>query len=895
MMQTLYLVDGSNYLFRAYHAMPNLTNNHGMPTGAIYGVVNMLRRLMHEYQPGLAAVVFDAKGPTFREEMYPDYKGDRERMPDDLSVQIPYLHQLIQALGFPVLIESGVEADDVLGTLATQAQAAGLSVRIFSGDKDMAQLVNDDVWIIDTMHNVRLDEQGVIDKFKVKPNQIIDYLTLMGDKVDNVPGVPKVGPKTAAKWLAEYTDLDNLTENADKIKGKVGENLRDALSYLPLSRDLVTIRCQLKLDYHAEQLQLKLPEQDELLKLYQHLSFKTWMAEILEAQQDQGLSEQPAYQTILTQTDFDTWLEKLHAAPLFAFDTETTSLDYSLANIVGVSFTVEAGEAAYIPLAHDYLGAPEQLNREAVLAQLKPLLEDPKQFKVGQNLKYDAHVLRNHGIALQGIQHDTMMASHVLDSNGRHDMDTLALKYLGRRTTHYQDIAGKGAKQKTFNQVPIEDAAPYAAEDAEVTWCLHQYLQPELAKQPQLQSVYEQLEVPLLPVLLDIEARGVQIDASLLQQQSQYLEKELIGLTDQAYDLAGQAFNLSSPKQLQQILFEKMELPILKKTPKGQPSTSESVLQELAEDHELPRLIIQHRSLAKLKSTYTDKLPKQINPKTGRIHTSYHQSGTATGRLSSSDPNLQNIPVRSELGRQIRQAFIAPAGYCLLAADYSQVELRIMAELSADPILLNAFEKNIDIHRATAAEVFNVNSEQVTTDQRRSAKAINFGLIYGMSAFGLAKQLRIGRDTAQDYIDRYFERYVGVKQYMDDIRIKAAEQGYVETAFGRRLYLLDINASNRQRRQYAERTAINAPMQGTAADVIKRAMIDLHQQLKHSKLSINMIMQVHDELVFEVAKQDKQAASKLISQTMSQAGAAVLHRVELTVEVGSGHNWDEAH
>jgi len=896
-MDTLYLVDGSNYLFRAFHAMPGLSNNQGMPTGAIYGVINMLRRLQSEYKPRYAAIIFDAKGGSFRNDLYPEYKANRGEMPAELIPQINKLYPLIEALGFSVLSEAGVEADDVIGTLAAQAQAVDMQVRIFSGDKDMAQLVNEHVWVVDTMKALTLDPAGVKTKFGVRPNQIIDYLTLMGDKVDNVPGVPKVGTKTAAKWLAQYDNLDALLNQSEQIKGKVGENLRAASAYLPLSRELVTIRCDVDLPCVPEQLTVDAPQQGLLVDFYAELGFKTWLAETLEqsGSSKAGVHVETIYHTILSLEDWAIWLQRLQTAKIFAFDTETNSLNPLTAEIIGVSFALDCGEAAYMPLRHSYIGVPILLDFDAILNDLKPILENPQIAKLGQNLKYDAHILLNHGIQLCGIADDTLLAAYVLDSNGRHDLDTLALKYLSRRLISYSDVAGKGKQQIPFAQVALEQAAPYAAEDAEVCVCLQQILQQKLQDNSRLNAVYQQLEMPLLPILLKMERRGVLVDVAKLQAQSLELALKIQQLTTQAYELAGEEFNLASPKQLQSILFEKLELPILKKTPKGQPSTAESVLQNLAEEYELPRVIMQHRSLSKLKSTYTDSLPTQLNPKTGRIHCSYNQIVTATGRLSSSEPNLQNIPIRSEEGRKIRQAFIAPEGYMLLSADYSQVELRIMAELSGDKGLLNAFEQGEDVHSLTAAEVFDVALADVSREQRRSAKAINFGLIYGMSAFGLAKQLQIDRKTAQAYIERYFERYPAVKDYMEKTKILAAEQGYVETLLGRRLYLNDINASNHQRRQYAERTAINAPMQGTAADIIKQAMINIDKDLSDLGLDLHLIMQVHDELVFEVAIADVDAAKIWVQKQMSAAGSGILKQVELTTEVGCGHHWDAAH
>ena len=892
------LVDGSSYLFRAYHAMPGFTNSKGEPTGTIYGVTNMLRRLLADYEPEHVAVVFDAKGKTFRNDMYKEYKANRPPMPDDLREQIKPVHEIVKAMGFPLLCVDGVEADDVIGTLARHATEQGIETVISTGDKDMAQLVNEHVTLVNTMTEVESDVEGVKEKFGVPPEHIIDYLALIGDKVDNVPGVPKVGPKTAVKWLTEYKDLEDIMAHADEFKGKVGEYLRDSLEQLPLSKELVTIKCDVELEDTPESLKFKGPDKEKLKELFSHFEFKTWLAEILEGGSSETSSSKPAkveskYDTVLTEKDFKKWLKKLEKAKYFAFDTETTSLNYMQAEIVGVSFSVKAGEAAYVPVAHNYPGAPEQLSREFVLEKLKPLLEDEKKIKVGQNLKYDMNVLGNYDIELKGIGYDSMLESYVLDSTAsRHDMDTLALKYLGHKTIHYEDIAGKGAKQITFDQVALEEASPYAAEDADITLRLHETLWDLLKDKPSLVTVFEEMEIPLVPVLSRMERCGVLLDTKMLNKQSTQLAKRVSELEQQAHDLAGQPFNLGSPKQLQEILFEKQGLPVISKTPKGQPSTAESVLQELAHDYELPEVILEYRSLSKLKSTYTDKLPEMIDANTGRVHTSYHQAVAATGRLSSSDPNLQNIPIRTEEGRRIRQAFIAPDGYKIVAADYSQVELRIMAHLSGDEGLLTAFKEGKDVHSATAAEVFGVKAEKVTKDQRRKAKAINFGLIYGMSAFGLAKQLDIGRAEAQEYVDLYFERYPGVKAYMDATREKAHDQGYVETVFGRRLYLPEINSRNGMRRQYAERTAINAPMQGTAADIIKRAMIELDRVLLDTKLDVNMIMQVHDELVFEVKDSQLKKAEKIIKDCM--VGAADLS-VPLVVDVGIGTNWDEAH
>ena len=898
--QKLILVDGSSFLFRAFHAVPPLTNARGEPTNAIYGVSNMLRKLISDYDTPYFTVVFDAPGKTFRHDLYAEYKSHRPPMPDDLRVQIQPLHELIRALGLPLIMESGVEADDVLGSLAQNAARQGLQVIISTGDKDMAQLVTDQITLENTMTNSVLDIQGVIDKFGVKPEQIIDYLALMGDAVDNIPGVPKVGPKTAAKWLQEYGDLDNLMAHAAEIKGKIGENLRDSLAQLPLSRTLTTIKCDVALHYTLDELMRREPDVAALREQLGSLGFSSWLKTLSESANGQSSAAAPSpaqpskdYQLILEQSEFDNWLNKLKQAELFAFDTETSSLNYSTAEIVGVSFAVTAGQAAYVPLAHDYAEAPPQLDRQAVLNSLKPLLEDEAKAKLGQNLKYDAHVLSNHGITLRGIRHDTMLESYVLNSTAsKHNMDDLAKYYLGMDTIHYEDVAGKGAKQIGFQEVPLAQAGEYAAEDADITWRLHQTLSEKLQQQPRLWALYNDMEVPLITVLTRIEANGVMLDSAMLAQQSLELANRMIAVEQEAHDLAGSVFNLGSPKQIQEILYDRLNLPVLKKTPKGQPSTDESVLQELAMDYQLPKLILDFRSLSKLKSTYTDKLPQQVNPGTGRVHTSYHQAVAATGRLSSSDPNLQNIPIRSEAGRKIRQAFIAPPGYKIVAADYSQIELRIMAHLSADPGLLAAFSQGVDVHSATAAEVFEVALEQVTHDLRRSAKAINFGLIYGMSAFGLAQQLGMSRNQAQSYIDLYFNRYPGVKQYMDDIREQAREQGYVETLFGRRLYLPDIKARNPAMRQYAERTAINAPMQGSAADIIKRAMLACDHWISSSGADLKMIMQVHDELVFEVAENQLPDCIANIRRIMSSAAEL---QVPLVVDVGCGENWDEAH
>jgi len=885
----LILVDGSSYLFRAFHALPPLESSRGQPTGAIYGVINMLKKLLDEYHPVHLAVVFDAKGKTFRNDLYSEYKANRPPM-------IEPIHQIVDALGFPRIIVPGVEADDVIGTLARQAEAAGHQVLISTGDKDLAQLVTDNISLINTMNNFISTPKSVIEKFGVPANQIIDYLALIGDTADNIPGIPKVGPKTAVKWLAQYLSVENIITHADEFKGKVGEYLRENLQQLPLSYQLATIVCDLQLEQTAGDLLLNPPNNDELKSLYAEYELKTWLTELGGGHLTDSATAQPIietdYQTILTTENFEQWLEKLSRADAFAFDTETTSLNYMQARVVGVSFSVEPGSAAYVPFGHDYEGAPEQLSEQTVLGRLKPLLEDPAKGKLGQNLKYDAHVLLNHSIHLQGISNDTLLESFVLDSTRRHDMDSMASRFLNHNTIHFEDIAGKGTRQLTFNQVSLEKAGPYAAEDADVTLRLHQSIYSQLSSVPELLKVYQEIELPLLPIIQEIERNGVLVDADMLFTQSHQLAAKMQEIEQQAYKEAGETFNLASPKQIQAIFFEKLELPVIRKTPKGQPSTAEDVLQELAESYELPRLILQHRSMSKLKSTYTDKLPLQIDPGTGRVHTSYHQGGAATGRMSCSDPNLQNIPVRTEEGRRIRKAFIAAPGNCILAADYSQIELRIMAHLSTDQNLLLAFREGRDIHKATAAEVFGVPLEKVETEQRRAAKAINFGLIYGMSAFGLAKQLDVTRHQAQDYINQYFERYPGVKEYMDSTREKAHETGYVETLFGRRLYLPEINSRNGQRRQYAERTAINAPMQGSAADIIKRAMINVHKALKKSELSALMIMQVHDELVFEVNENQAQKLSTLLHQEMESAADL---KVPLLVDIGIGINWEEAH
>ena len=894
----LVLVDGSSFLFRAFHAVPPLSNDQGQPTNAIYGVTNMLKRLLADEKTPYVAVVFDAPGKTFRHQLYREYKANRPPMPNELKVQIAPLFEVIRAMGLPLIIESDVEADDVIGTLTYLAQAQGFQVVISTGDKDMAQLVNDQVSLVNTMTNKVMDIQGVQDKFGVLPEQIIDYLALMGDTVDNIPGVPKVGPKTAAKWLNEFQTLEQVMASAESIKGKVGENLRASLDQLLLSKTLTTIKCDLQLSYVMDDLKQQPLDTGLLKQLVTALGFVSWskkLAEqpVLKQELSEPLNDAVDYETIYTEQRFDYWLNQLQAATLFSFDTETTSLNYLQAEVVGVSFAIDSAQAAYLPVAHNDPDAPQQLSRDIVLARLKPLLEDSEKKKIGQNLKYDAHVLANYGIHLQGIAHDTMLQSYVLNSTvTRHDMDSLAKYYLGRETIHYEDVAGKGVKQISFQDVAIKQAALYAAEDADVTLQLHQKLWAALKPLDAMRLLYETVERPLIKVLMRIERNGVLLDYSMLNQQSMALANQISGLELQAHEEAGKVFNLSSPKQIQEILYDQLQLPVLKKTPKGQPSTAESVLQELAIDFALPKIILDYRQLSKLKSTYTDKLPQLVQVKTGRVHTSYHQAVTATGRLSSTEPNLQNIPVRSDQGRKIRQSFIAPDGFCLVAADYSQIELRIMAHLSADEGLLAAFSVGEDIHKATAAEVFGVDPSQVSSDLRRSAKAINFGLIYGMSAFGLAQQLGVSRGEAQSYIELYFSRYPGVKNYMDTIRELAAQQGYVETLFGRRLYLPEINSRNGTRRQYAERTAINAPMQGSAADIIKKAMINVDQWIMEEQPAVKMIMQVHDELVFEVPEISREENMKSIKLLMSTATHLA---IPLIVDMGYGQNWDEAH
>jgi DNA polymerase-1 len=922
----LVLVDGSSYLYRAFHALPPLANSRGEPTGAVLGVLNMLAKLLKEHDPPLIGVVFDAPGRTFRDDLFAEYKAHRPPMPDELRAQVEPLIAAVEALGLPLLRVPGVEADDVIGTLARRAAERGLRVVISTGDKDMAQLVDQRITLVNTMTDSSLDRAGVKVKFDVYPEQIVDYLALVGDSSDNIPGVPKVGPKTAARWLNQYTTLDNLLAHQDEIEGKVGESLRAHTDDLALSRRLATIDCGLELPQQADDLRRREPDVERLRELYTQLELRSLLRQLPgagveatartvppgdagpEAPVDPTGEPPPTaatghppgrtalprnYETVLTDVQLEAWLERLRGAELFAFDTETTSLDYMQAEIVGVSFCVEPGHAAYVPLRHTYPGAPEQLDREAVLRRLAPLLEDPGHAKLGHHLKYDAHVLRNHGIELAGMRYDSMLESYVLNSTAtRHDLDSTARLYLGLETIHYEDVAGKGAKQLPFSEVTVERAAEYSAEDSDVSLQLHRALWSQLERLPRLRQLYEEIEQPLVPVLLDMEHLGVLIDTAMLRQQSHEIARSLLALEQAAHAAAGTTFNLDSPKQLQDVLFGRLGLPVQRKTATGQPSTAEDVLEELAGAYELPRIILEYRGLAKLKSTYTDKLPGQVDPRTGRVHTSYHQAVAATGRLSSTDPNLQNIPVRTPEGRRIRQAFVAPPGHLLLAADYSQIELRIMAHLSGDGSLLKAFAEDRDIHQATAAEVFGVEPGSVTPDQRRAAKAINFGLIYGMSAFGLARQLGIERGAAQQYVDLYFQRYPGVKRYMDDTRAMAREQGFVETVFGRRLYLPDIRSRNQQLRQYAERSAINAPMQGTAADIIKRAMITVHAWLRGVRSEARLVMQVHDELVLEVREDAVEAVERGLKERMT---AAADLRVPLRVDVGRGRHWDAAH
>ncbi|HDZ3736963.1 TPA: DNA polymerase I [Vibrio vulnificus] len=923
----LILIDGSSYLYRAFHAYPGTMSNGDIPTNAVYGVVNMLRSMMRQFASDRIAVVFDAKGKTFRDDMYPEYKANRPPMPDDLRCQIEPLHQVIKAMGLPLIAIEGVEADDVIGTLAYQASQQGMPVLISTGDKDMAQLVDDNITLINTMTNVVMDREGVIEKFGIPPELIIDYLALMGDKVDNIPGVPGVGDKTATALLQGIGGLSQLYDHLDDIAAlsfrgskTMAKKLVDNKDNALLSYQLATIKLDVALQETPESLLKTEPNKDELIKLYGQLAFKSWLNELLEggtgvveadekAQTSVRSGASPVeseinnaavnidrsqYQTIFDQATFDIWLDKLKASELFAFDTETDSLDYMVANLVGLSFAVAEGEAAYVPVAHDYLDAPEQLDRDWVLAQLKPLLEDDTKAKVGQNLKYDASVLARYGIEMKGIKHDTMLASYVYNSvGGKHDMDSLALRFLQHSCISFEQLAGKGKNQLTFNQIDLNEAAVYAAEDADVTLRLHNRLFANIEQDEKLNAIYQEIEVPLVPVLSRMERTGVLIDDMKLSAQSQEIAVRLGELEQKAYEIAGQPFNMNSPKQLQTILFEQMGLPVIKKTPSGTPSTAEEVLQELALDYPLPSVIMEYRGLAKLKSTYTDKLPKMINPHTGRVHTSYHQAVTATGRLSSTDPNLQNIPIRNEEGRRIRQAFVAPHGYKILAVDYSQIELRIMAHLSGDQALLDAFQQGKDIHAATAAEIMGVSIEQVSSEQRRRAKAVNFGLIYGMSAFGLAKQLGIPRGEAQAYMDKYFERYPGVMQYMEDTRSSASQHGYVETIFGRRLHLPEITSRNVMRRKAAERAAINAPMQGTAADIIKKAMLLVDQWIQEEGNGrVKLLMQVHDELVFEVEESCLTEIESKVQQLMESAAQL---NVPLVAEAGHGDNWDQAH
>ena len=888
---SLILIDGSFYLHRAYHAIPPMTNSKNQPTAAIYGVINMIRRLINEYHPAQIVAVFDAKGKTFRHELYKEYKAHRPPMPEDLQAQIAPLHEVIKAMGIPLLAIEGVEADDVLGTLAKHATAAKLDTIISTGDKDLTQLVNEHVKLINTMTNTTLDIKGVANKFGITPDLVIDYLTLVGDSSDNIPGVPKVGPKTAVKWLSEYGTLDSIIAHADEIKGKVGENLRNHLQQIPLTKKLVTICCDVDLNVSLDDLYKQEKNNERLVELFSQLEFKSWLAE-----SRRGVSENKTgkeYKIILNEKDFSAWYEKLEKSLMFAVDTETTSLNYMQAQIVGISFAISQGEAIYIPLAHSYPGVPEQLEINATLKKLKRLLENPQIKKIGHNLKYDKEVLLNYGIDLQGIEYDTMLESYIFNSTAsRHDLDSLALSCLNYNTIHYEDVAGKGVKQIPFSEVPLEQAGRYAAEDADISLQLHQYFWPKLKENKKFVRIFSDIEIPLLSILSKIERHGVLIDADFLKHQSNELAEQILKLEQRAFQLSDQVFNLDSPKQLQEILYQGMGLPVLKKTPKGQPSTAEEILQELALDFPIAKIILEYRSLSKLKSTYTDKLPQQINSQTRRVHTSYHQAITATGRLSSSDPNLQNIPIRNPAGRRIRQAFIAPENYSLLAADYSQIELRIMAHLSQDKRLLNAFAKGLDIHKATAAEVFAVDLNAVTEDQRRKAKAINFGLIYGMSAFGLAKQLGVERAAAQSYINAYFAQYPDVHEYMEKSRKFAHENEYVETLFGRRLYIAEVNSKNIQRQKAAERAAINGPLQGTAADIIKLAMIQVDQWLQESKLDIYMVMQVHDELVFEVPHDKLDIAKRKIQQLMSNV---VELSIPIVVDIGVGKDWDKAH
>ena len=928
MQNTLLLVDGSSYLYRAFHAMPDLRNPQGEPTGAIYGMINMLRRLRSDYPAAYMACVFDAKGKTFRDDLYPEYKAQRAPMPDDLRLQIEPIHEVVKAMGWPILMVEGVEADDVIGTLCVEATKLGMQTVVSTGDKDLAQLVNPQVTLINTMTNEKMDEPGVLAKFGVPPNRIIDYLTLIGDTVDNVPGVTKCGPKTAVKWLTEFDSLDGVIANADKIKGVVGDNLRAALDWLPRGRELITVKTDCDLTGHYASIQASLVSQEEskeaMVAFFSRYGFKTWLRELTgdavagatplkggatsnssgntPAQaglfnEDTNPDSPPPvviknYETVLTEAMLDTWIERITQATLTAVDTETTSLEPMTAQLVGISLCCEVGHACYIPVAHNYGDCPPQLARELVLSKLKPWLEDDSKAKVGQNLKYDAHIFANQGIHLRGIQHDTLLESYVFESHKSHDMDSLALRHLGKKTISYEEVCGKGASQICFDQVDIERATAYAAEDADITLQLHQAMWPEIEPDANLRRVYHDIELPTSIVLQKIERNGVLVNKDLLATQSNEIGLRLIELEQKAYELAEQPFNLNSPKQLGEIFFGKLGLPVVKKTPSGAPSTDEEVLQKLAEDYPLPKVLLEYRGLAKLKSTYTDKLPKMVNTTTGRVHTNYAQAVAVTGRLASNDPNLQNIPVRTAEGRRIREAFVAAPGNVIVSADYSQIELRIMAHISGDASLLKAFADGEDVHKATASEIFGVSLAEVTSEQRRYAKVINFGLIYGMSAFGLAGNLGIERSAAQNYIDRYFQRYPGVAQYMADTRTKAKAHGYVETVFGRRLWLAEINSPNGPRRQGAERAAINAPMQGTAADLIKLAMIAVQQWLEADQLQSKMIMQVHDELVLEVPESELELVKTKLPALM--AGVAQLN-VPLLAEVGVGHNWEEAH
>ncbi len=921
----LILVDGSSYLFRAFHGLPPLTNSKGNSTGAVYGVINMLRSLIRQYQPHQIAVIFDAKGKTFRDDIYPEYKANRPPMPDELREQIKPLHDIIRAMGLPIVVESGVEADDVIGTLSDQASKQKRHTVISTGDKDMAQLVNEYVSLVNTMTHTNMDQNGVVEKFGIPPELIIDFLALKGDKVDNIPGVPGVGDKSALGMLQGIGGINEIYSNLDKIAGlafrgakTMAAKMQEHEAQARLSYELATIKLDVELDFEIDSLDISKPDNQALHDLFEEMEFKRWLNDLdafnaghgntspakqteksnddkpESAEQVPQTNIETNYQTIFTLDELQSWIERIKTTKLVAFDTETTSINYIEAQLVGFSFAIDEGEAAYLPFGHDYPDAPEQLGIDQVLALFKPILEDPEIKKIGQHLKYDKNVLANYDINLLGIGFDTMLESYIFNSTaGRHDMDSLAERYLNYQTTHFEEIAGKGAKQITFNQVPMENAAHYAAEDADITLRLHQKLWPELEKIEPLKNLLLDVEIPLASVLSKMEQTGVLIESQLLRQQSSQLAVQILDIEKQVHELAGEPFNLGSTKQLQHILYEKMGLPVLKKTPKGAPSTSEEVLQDLASDYELPKLLMAYRGLTKLKNTYTDKLPTMVNQRTGRLHTSYHQAVAATGRLSSTDPNLQNIPIRTEEGRRVRQAFVAPEGYKIVAADYSQIELRIMAHLSSDEGLLNAFSQGLDIHKATAAEVFGVPLEEVSLDQRRSAKAINFGLIYGMSAFGLAKQLHISRNDAQKYMDLYFERYPGVLTYMEETRTKAKEQGYVETVFGRRLYLPEISARNGARRKGAERAAINAPMQGTAADIIKKAMLSVHDWIEQlNNDNIRMVMQVHDELVFEIKEDYIQEYTDQIVKLMQNA---VELKVPLLVEAGMGENWDEAH